>query len=56
MKLIYKGELKEVEFLLTGKRFKKGEPTEVTPQEYEYLKNHPHFEVEKQPQKGVDKK
>lgn len=46
MKLIYKGNLKEVEFLMTGKRFKQGEPVEVTDEEYQYLKNHPDFVVE----------
>lgn len=55
--MVYLGDLLEVEFLLTGKRFRKGIPIEVNTQEYQYLKDHPDFKVEKavKSKKGDDK-
>jgi hypothetical protein len=47
MKIIYEGELQEVELLATGKRFKKDVPVLVTKEEAKLLKNHKDFKLAK---------
>lgn len=54
MKLVYEGDLLEVELLQTGKRFPKGVPVEVTEYEAELLKEHPEFKPVKA-KKGDEK-
>jgi hypothetical protein len=56
MKLIYKGELLEVELLATGKRFRRGQVVEVTKEEAEMLKPHADFKEYREPKKGGDSK
>jgi hypothetical protein len=53
MKMVYEGSLAEVEFLLTGKRFKRGKEVTVTDAEYKALKNHADFKVVKAKKEGA---
>jgi hypothetical protein len=49
----YEGSLPEVELLLTGKRFKKGNEVVVSEEEYNALKNHKDFKLVKPKKEGA---
>lgn len=51
--MIYEGKLAEVEFLLTGKRFLKGQEVEVTEEELSHLKSHKDFKIVKPKKEGA---
>lgn len=50
---MYLGSLKEVEFLLTGKRFIKGAEVVVTDEEFASLKDHADFKIVKDKKEGA---
>ncbi|MGG1219350.1 hypothetical protein ABE236_18080 [Priestia endophytica] len=52
-KVVYEGSLPEVELLLTGKRFKKGQEVAVTDEEYAALQKHKDFKIVKEKKEGA---